>query len=99
MPILTSKLRELVHDGWRLETARFSPDGERVFVVSESGESRIWNLHLGGVETFNRGVAHYKQKSKLSPDGTIVLTSGGGFGNVQLWKMATEQPLSQVFSA
>ncbi|WP_030940431.1 helix-turn-helix domain-containing protein [Streptomyces sp. NRRL S-646] len=97
-----SHVQDLVqHDG--IEEIAFAPDGSRMAAGDETGRVAIWDgdlRHRAGIlrNVFpapadpSSGSAEAIKALAFSPDGST-LAVGGDAGTVQLWDIATQQPL------
>ena len=70
-----------------VESAAFTPDGERVITASADGSARIWDADSGAeLETLRYGDS--VGSVAFSPDGELVVTAGGT-DLARIWDAAT----------
>jgi WD40 repeat protein len=76
-------------DERRVDSASFSPDGQRILTVSGTGTVRLWDL--SGRQLANlEGLQSHVEDASFSPDGQHIVTASWG-GTARLWDLSGKQ--------
>jgi WD40 repeat protein len=85
----SSSLSWLNFDEHRVDSARFSPDGQRILTVSGRETARLWDL--SGRQLANlEGLQSYVEDASFSPDGQHIVTASSD-GTASLWDLSGKQ--------
>jgi hypothetical protein len=84
LPVVTGSMK---HDSW-VNSAQFSPDGQRVVTASGDGTARVWDAASG--KALSEPMKHDNRVSsaQFSPDGQRVLTASLD-GTARVWDIPT----------
>jgi WD40 repeat protein len=77
-----------------VNSARFSPDGQRVLTASQDNTARLWDAITG--KPIGQPMTHEMDvvSAQFSPDGERVLTASED-GSARLWDAATGKPIGE----
>ncbi|MFN0054596.1 MAG: protein kinase domain-containing protein [Planctomycetales bacterium] len=89
----TPRLSQMVYHDKEVESAAFSPDGQRVVTASRDHTARVWNAFTGEAITPPLRHNHVVWKAAFSPDGRRILTASHD-GTARVWNAGNGQPVS-----
>jgi serine/threonine protein kinase len=85
-------LQKLMHN-FIVNSAQFSPDGQRVVTASDSNTARVWDARTGQPLTEPLMHNSFVLSAQFSPDGQRVVTASAD-GTARLWDARTGRPLT-----
>jgi len=91
-PQLSSILQGHTDD---VETAVFSPDGQRILTASADNTARVWNAANGQLLAILQGHTGPVRSAVFSPDGQRVVTASYDH-TARVWNAANGQPLATL---
>lgn len=83
----------VIYAGGIVQSAEFSPDGQRIVTASYDNTARIWDAGTGALLTVLRGHDSAVEHAAFSPDGRRVITAAND-KTARIWDAATGEQLA-----